>query len=115
MSTLNLSDDTIKPDFCSIVTAAKVMNTDQLRIYFFEFVTDQPDSISTEPEFKQNTLIKSVKLAKLELPDETLMTVKDQKLDFSMLEKELGLSMEEPKKQKKDKKKKDKKDKKSKK
>ena len=56
-----------------------------------------------------------MKLAKLELPDETLMTVKDQKLDFSMLEKELGLSMEEPKKQKKDKKKKDKKDKKSKK
>jgi hypothetical protein len=40
------------------------------------------------------------------------MTVGDKKLDFSLLEKELGLSMEEPKKRKKDKKKKEKKEKK---
>ena len=56
------------------------------------------DTIITEPEFKQNTMIKSVKKLTLELPDETMMTVKDQKHDYSLLEKELGLSMEEPKK-----------------
>ena len=59
------------------------------------------DTIITEPEFKQNTMIKSVKKLTLELTDETMMTVKDQKHDYSLLEKELGLSMEEPKKRKK--------------
>jgi len=69
------------------------------------------DTIITEPEFKQNTMIKSVKKLTLELSDETMMTVKDKKHDYSLLEKELGLSMEEPKKRKK----KDKKNKKEKK
>ncbi len=51
------------------------------------------DTIITEPEFNQNTMIKSVKKLTLELPDETMMTVKDKKNDYSLLEKELGLSM----------------------
>lgn len=56
-------------------------------------------------------MIKSVKKMTIDLPDETMMTVKDKKHDYSLLEKELGLSMEEPKKRKK----KDKKNKKEKK